>query len=355
MQNITFQVQRDKLADTRLISSDISPLQPGQVLLKIDQFALTANNITYGVVGDQMGYWHFFPAEDHWGILPVWGLADVVKSQNEKVAVGERFYGYYPMSEYLVVKAANVNAYGFLDVSAHRKALPLLYNRYSNVAQEAAYANSSAALQMIFRPLFITAFLLDDMLLAQDLFQAKQVVLTSASSKTAFTLALLLARHAERDFKIIGFTSKRNVGFVNGLDCYDTVIEYENLNELSDILTVIVDFSGNRGVLLSLQKRLANHLKFTSKVGMVHHDQRDGDGEVKGEFFFAPAYAEQRLKDWTAAGFQERSGAAWQHFLAVGGNWLTINKTLGLANLDSIYQKVLNGTADAKIGQIVRV
>ena len=33
----------------------------GQVLLRIDRFALTANNVTYGVAGDQIGYWQFFP------------------------------------------------------------------------------------------------------------------------------------------------------------------------------------------------------------------------------------------------------------------------------------------------------
>ena len=82
------QVRRDELTKTRIVDSsnsgDGTPLADGQILVKIDQFAFTANNITYGVVGDQLGYWQFFPptgdATQGWGLIPVWGFADVVQS-----------------------------------------------------------------------------------------------------------------------------------------------------------------------------------------------------------------------------------------------------------------------------------
>ncbi|MFK7937595.1 MAG: DUF2855 family protein [Saprospiraceae bacterium] len=353
MQNTTFQVQRSQLSQTQLVTTDLPALEAGQVLLKVDQFALTANNITYGVVGDQIGYWHFFPATDGWGVLPVWGFADVVASENAGVKVGERFYGYYPMADYLVVEAGKVSPFGFLDITAHRKPLPVLYNRYTNVAMEKAYASSSAAIQMIFRPLFTTSFLLDDMLIDNDLFGAEQVILTSASSKTAFSLAFLLNQRTDRNYKIVGLTSARNIDFVNGLGCYDSVLAYEDLQAIADTTTVIVDFAGNKPLLLNLQDQLQNRLKFISQVGVVHHDQRVGDGKVKGKFFFAPAYAEQRLKDWTPVGFQQRIGAAWLEFVNAGSDWLKISETKGLSQMDAIYQKVLDGSADAKIGQII--
>src|SRR5690242_13818907 len=69
-------------------------LAPGRVLLAIDAFALTANNVTYAVFGDAMRYWQFFPAHDEWGRIPVWGFADVVRSAHDDVPVGERVYGY---------------------------------------------------------------------------------------------------------------------------------------------------------------------------------------------------------------------------------------------------------------------
>ena len=58
---------------------------PGQVLVRIDRFAFTANNVTYGVAGDMLNYWSFFPAEEGWGRIPVWGFGDVVRSSHDAV------------------------------------------------------------------------------------------------------------------------------------------------------------------------------------------------------------------------------------------------------------------------------
>ncbi len=60
-----FQIRKDnyltnRIVDTGLSESDIAE---GEVLVKIDRFAFTANNITYAVVGDQFGYWQFFSAK----------------------------------------------------------------------------------------------------------------------------------------------------------------------------------------------------------------------------------------------------------------------------------------------------
>src|SRR5690349_15950040 len=68
-------------------------LERGQVLLGVDAFGFTANNVTYAVFGEAMGYWSFFPAPDGWGRVPVWGFADVLRSEHPDVRVGERLYG----------------------------------------------------------------------------------------------------------------------------------------------------------------------------------------------------------------------------------------------------------------------
>ena len=62
---VDFLVKRD---DLKTFSFEPSPraedvdLADGEVLLKVDRFAFTANNVTYGVVGDRFSYWDFFPA-----------------------------------------------------------------------------------------------------------------------------------------------------------------------------------------------------------------------------------------------------------------------------------------------------
>ena len=95
----TLLVRQDQLAASRLVSAPDAPLVDGQVRVRVDTFALTANNITYAALGDMLNYWSFFPSgEEGWGIVPVWGFGTVMESTHPDVAVGERLYGYWPMA-----------------------------------------------------------------------------------------------------------------------------------------------------------------------------------------------------------------------------------------------------------------
>ena len=137
-----FEVRRDRLTDSRVVSEPLNAPAPGQVLIRVDAFALTANNVTYGVAGDTIGYWQFFPArsdEDGWGRIPVWGFGDVVRSRVDGITEGERFYGYFPMASHLVAKPERVSERGFTDAAAHRAALPSVYNQYTATAADPAY------------------------------------------------------------------------------------------------------------------------------------------------------------------------------------------------------------------------
>ena len=98
MPSLDFLVDRDDLRHTQWRETDLPALAAGQVLMKIDRFALTANNITYAAFGVAMRYWDFFPAPEGFGRVPVWGYADVVENLAPGLAVGERVYGYWPMS-----------------------------------------------------------------------------------------------------------------------------------------------------------------------------------------------------------------------------------------------------------------
>ena len=78
-----FLVSRKDIRETRIEASEPPALEPGQALLAVDSFGLTANNVTYAVFGDFMNYWDFFPAEEGWGRVPMWGFADVEASEAE--------------------------------------------------------------------------------------------------------------------------------------------------------------------------------------------------------------------------------------------------------------------------------
>ena len=119
----------------------------------IERYAFTTNNITYAVIGDTLGYWNFFPAEEPYGIVPVWGFANVISSKNENVSEGEKFYGYFPMSKYLKVIPKKVNTHGFIDDSNHRKKLPFVYNHYLKVIKNADESSLADVTNVKFIPL----------------------------------------------------------------------------------------------------------------------------------------------------------------------------------------------------------
>ena len=89
MEQYSFEVNRSDLGSNRIVelppAEDIA-LAAGQAVIAVESFALTANNITYGVAGDMIGYWQFFPAEGDWGRIPVWGVGTVSCSCGSGVA-----------------------------------------------------------------------------------------------------------------------------------------------------------------------------------------------------------------------------------------------------------------------------
>ena len=91
---IDFLVQRDDLRRTKIAAAPGAgerPLEPGRVLLKVERFGFSANNITYATLGEVMSYWDFFPGPSGWGRVPVWGFATVVRSANDGIAEGSAF------------------------------------------------------------------------------------------------------------------------------------------------------------------------------------------------------------------------------------------------------------------------
>lgn len=240
------------------------PLADGEVLLAIESFALTANNITYAAFGEMMKYWDFFPAAEGLGRVPVWGHARVEASAHPDIAEGQRFYGYWPMSTHLTVQARPGKS-GFADVAPHRQPMAAIYNQYLAVGAEEPLEAYRALLQ----PLFITSFLIDDQLDEAGFHGAASVILSSASSKTAIALAALL--HRRGGVKVVGLTSPRNKAFVEGLGFYDQVVLYDDIASAPIASpAVFVDFAGDSQVLGAVHNRFADDLKASILVGGTH-------------------------------------------------------------------------------------
>lgn len=356
---VTFQSERANLRNWRALESDIEGPEPGEVLIRIDHFALTANNITYGVAGDSIGYWQFFPAEDPWGCIPVWGFGEVIESEHPEVPVGERLYGYFPMGTHLVIKPENVSRGGLVDGAAHRAALPPVYNQYTRVAADPAYDPAREAEQMLYRPLFTTSFFLEDFLVDNDFFGAGNVILTSASSKTSLGLAHLLHQNQQDACRVIGLTSGSNRAFVESLGCYDAVYTYEDVDQLPIAPSVMVDMAGSGPVRAAVHGHLTDSLKYSCAVGATHWDAATvgaGDRALPGpkpEMFFAPSQIQKRLAEWGQEKFNALMADAWQGFLAASSAWISVEAQQGLDALAETYDAFLRGEADPAKGYVL--
>ena len=97
-------VARDDLSRTTLFEDVVHEIGDGEALLRVDRVGLTANNVTYAVLGDSFRYWDFFPTQPGWGLVPLWGFADIVASDVSGVPVGGRVYGYLPSASHLIVR-----------------------------------------------------------------------------------------------------------------------------------------------------------------------------------------------------------------------------------------------------------
>ena len=193
MSTTTLLVRQDQLGSTRIETREDEPLADGRIRVHVDSFALTSNNITYAAFGEAMNYWQFYPTgQQGWGIVPVWGFATVVQSLHAGVAVGEKLYGYWPMSNQAVLQPDRLTASGFSDAAPHRAQLHALYNHYLRCSADPFHAAGTEDVQAILRPLFITSWLIDDFLADNDFFGARTVLLSSASSKTAYGTAFQL-------------------------------------------------------------------------------------------------------------------------------------------------------------------
>ena len=357
-----FQVEKANLRHTRFVpgrDTAAAALAPGQVLVAIDRFAVTANNVTYGAIGDKLGYWLFFPTDEPgWGRVPVWGFADVLRSQHDGLAEGERLYGYFPMSTHLVLQPGEVTRGAFVDDAPHRAPLPAIYNRYQRVAADPGYQRAHEPALALFRPLFTTSWLLDDFLAEQDFFGARSVVITSASSKTSLGLAFLLSATRRDKIRVVALTSARNAAFVSRVGYYDQVVSYDDLGALpAGEPAVLVDIAGDHAVRQAVHTRLGEQLRFSSAVGLSHWEAgASAAGPLPGpapSFFFAPAQAQKRLAELGPQAFQTRLATASRDFLASAATWLRVVEGRGQAAVERSYRAMLEGQADPAEGHVV--
>jgi len=288
-------ISKTNIRDTKLVDVSSPPLAPGAARLKLDIFALTSNNVTYAAMGEGMlGYWDFFPAPEGFGKVPVWGFATITESNAPDIAVGARFYGYYPLAETLDV-VPKKTATGFVDTAPHRAAKAPLYNVYTDTSADPAYDAAHEAEQTLFRPLYGTGWWAADFIKQGA---AKTVVLSSASSKTALATAHQLKNLGGAE--LIGLTSPGNEAYVRESGLYDRVVLYNDAGSLKvEAPATYVDYLGRAELNATVHSALGDALTRSIIIGLTDWESARGGDPLPGpkpEFFFVPTYAGERLK-----------------------------------------------------------
>jgi len=352
-----FLVKRDDLRECRIAESEAIELEPGQALLRVDTFGLTANNVTYAVMGEAMSYWNFFPAEDGWGRVPMWGFAEVERSEAEGVEPGTRLYGYLPPSSHLVVAPARAAERGFVDASPHRVALPPVYNRYAATAADPFYRPDTEEIQMLLRPLFYTSFLVDDQLADEALVSRGPILISSASSKTAIAAAFMLAQR--EGVELVALTSPRSAEFVEELELYGRTVTYEAIDSLEREPATYIDVAGDGELRRAVHSHFGDALAYSMAVGLTHWEELGGgEGELPGPrpvFFFAPDRITKRSADWGGAGLERRVADAWHPFCEWTAGWLEVILGHGFEAVRDAYLDVLEGRVAPRAAHVLTV
>ena len=353
------QVRRDAIDVAELAEVAARPLAEGEVRMHNREWALTANNITYAWAGESIGYWQFYPAPggDAWGIVPVWGHAEVVESRHADVPVGTAVWGFLPMATDWVYRPDKVTSRGFTDGSPHRAGLAAVYNQYQRTNDDpAALAAVSAERSLLF-PLLFTGYVIGDYLADNGHFGADQVIIGSASSKTGFAAAHYVRELAGRNIRVVGLTSAGNVAFTQGLGLYDEVLTYgaaETLN--AGVPTAYVDMAGDTALRARLHQHFGDGMKASIIVGATHWQAERSDAALPGakpEFFFAPAQIAKRHAEWGPGVLDARVLEANLAFLPKVLATVKIKRAVGGAAVAEAYAATAAGKVPPTDGLIL--
>lgn len=350
MSNQTLLVNKTDFADIVLYSDDITPLQDDHIRVDVGPFALTANNITYMVVGNMM-YWNFFdPAkygidQKDTGRMPVWGYATVTDSKVDGIDVGEVIYGFFPVIKSFDIKPIKISSYGFHDGADHRLKLHAIYNNYTRIKSDPGFDGKADDIQPILRPLFTTSFLIDDQFADEGFYGADQVLILSASSKTALGTAFCMKQRG--DVKITGLTSAKNKTFVESTGFYDHVVGYDEIADMDGShKSAIVDMAGNGDISAQVYDTFGDNIVYNCMVGKSHWQGGSPPKISAGApptMFFAPDRAKMRFQDWGPDGFAKNLAAVSVPFFAGAQDWLDIDKAKGIEKFLPVYKAFLEG------------
>jgi len=369
-------------SNTAVVAKSLVPavLPADHVLIKVERFGYSANNITYQALGEvpHFRYFGFHEAPDapesgvsssaH-GVTPVWGFGTVVASTHLAVRSGERVYGYFAPARFLALPISEVNPYTFVVSRPHFPQDRRPYNQITRCSADPLYDPSPDAedLAMLYRPLFWTSFWCEDWMNAsQYRGGASRVLISSASAKTAFCLAYLVRKRGPMR-QVVGLTSRKNAEFTKKLGLYDHVLEYDAF-ESADMMHeplqkwIYIDIAGNEtlnsrvlryfldtkldlvgAVALGLTN-LSPSSKSNSAEKWTKNDFSSQKASLTFEQFFTPEWLARRRKQLSVEQITRLQKEAWTGLMQDCRSWgVTIRRVYGADKVKMAYEEVVRG------------
>jgi hypothetical protein len=236
---------------------------------------------------------------------------------------------------------------------------------------------------MLYRPLFWTAFWCEDWLASSSYRNgARRVLVSSASSKTAFCLAYCIRRRGVPGMRVVGLTSEKNLAFTKRLGLYDDVAEYDafvttagtrsNAVPLEDHRWIYVDVRGDDAFNSRVFQRFVvedGHVVANIALGMTNlspatpeasstdwtansfsSSRAPASGQL--EPFFMPEWLNVRKRQLSPTEIFDMQNRAWSALMRDGADWVKIERVSGEYEVKEAYQRTMRGGMGPERGEI---
>ncbi|KAJ2920196.1 hypothetical protein MD484_g216, partial [Candolleomyces efflorescens] len=237
---------------------------------------------------------------------------------------------------------------------------------------------------MLYRPLFWTSYWCEDWLHSTGSYKTSDsgklsILISSASSKTAFSLAYLVQKRIRAgelpNVTVVGLTSKRNIGFTQRLGLYDGVYEYDTFVKAPAFQAdrsrrwLYVDVAGNA----DLNERVKTHFASPS-VGRIiknvslgatnlapsssanddmnwSHNAFNASAVVDDpsirwptvEHFFMPEWLNVRKHQLAIHEIFRRQAVAWNDLMRDCRAWVQLERVYGAEKVKDDYIRIAKG------------
>lgn len=381
--------KRRRKTETAVLEDELPPLQAGEIRLRVDKVGLTTNNVFYAQMGDApfLKFFSVYPlAQDSYVNVPAWGIATIIASNNIDFKTGERFRGFLHITNVVQMKAKKTSE-GFTAYGNGRDKLTKAYNKFvkiDNSATSPLMGNSPKAdVAMAAAPSALSGFIIYELLKAEDFFQADSVVITSASAKISLAVAVCLQRerHTGKIRKLIGYTSKRNLEFVQSTHLYDDVLTYDqDISSGEAPRHMMIDIAGDAQIIKRNKKACVKVLA----VGATHANAKKSTFATFGltaylkmgsdmiapkfisnwldkklnpaiELFFAPTVMTKLISKMGRTTFNKKSDQALADFASamIDNGWMSIQRCEDTESIQAAYTRIFEGNGSPSQAVVV--